>query len=96
MIVTTASIAATDGVDGGVSYSASKGGVLGMTLPLARDLAPWGLRCFYFPGSFATPLVEGMPDEYAEQMAATTPFLLGLVKDPSTPNCVPTSFRTPC
>ena len=71
VIVTTASIAATDGVDGGVSYSASKGGVLGMTLPLARDLAPWGIRAVSIsPGSFDTPLVEGMPDEYAEQMAA--------------------------
>ncbi len=75
VIVTTASIAATDGVDGGVSYSASKGGVLGMTLPLARDLAPWGIRAVSIsPGSFDTPLVEGMPDAYAEQMAATTPF----------------------
>ena len=75
VIVTTASIAATDGVDGGVSYSASKGGVLGMTLPLARDLAPWGIRVVSIsPGSFDTPLVEGMPDEYAKQMAATTPF----------------------
>ena len=75
VIVTTASIAATDGVDGGVSYSASKGGVLGMTLPLARDLAPWGIRVVSIsPGSFDTPLVEGMPDEYAQQMAATTPF----------------------
>ena len=53
-------------------------------------------RCFYFPRIVRTRLVEGMPDEYAEQMAATTPFLLDLVKDPSTPTCVPTSFRTPC
>lgn len=75
VLVTTASIAATDGVDGGVAYSASKGGVRAMTLPLARDLAPWGIRAVSIsPGSFATPLVAGMPREYADQMAATTPF----------------------
>lgn len=75
VIVTTASIAATDGVDGGVAYSASKGGVRAMTLPLARDLAPWGIRAVSIsPGSFDTPLVAGMPREYADQMAAATPF----------------------
>ncbi len=75
VIVTTASIAATDGVDGGVAYSASKGGVRAMTLPLARDLAPFGIRTVSIsPGSFATPMVEGMKDEFAEQMAAETPF----------------------
>ena len=75
VIITTASIAATDGVDGGVAYSASKGGVRAMTLPLARDLAPWGIRAVSIsPGSFDTPLVAGMPQAYIEQMAATTPF----------------------
>lgn len=75
VIVTTASIAATDGVDGGVAYSASKGGVRAMTLPLARDLAPWGIRTVSIsPGSFDTPLVAGMPQEYSDQMAAATPF----------------------
>lgn len=75
VIVTTASIAATDGVDGGVAYSASKGGVRAMTLPLARDLAPWGIRAVSIsPGSFDTPLVAGMPADYADQMAAATPF----------------------
>jgi NAD(P)-dependent dehydrogenase (short-subunit alcohol dehydrogenase family) len=75
VVVTTASIAATDGVDGGVAYSASKGGVAAMTLPLARDLAPWGIRAVSIsPGSFDTPLVSGMPRRYADQMAAATPF----------------------
>lgn len=75
VIVLTASIAATDGVDGGVAYSASKGGVAAMVLPLARDLAPWGVRAVSIsPGSFETPMVSGMPRDYAEQMAATTPF----------------------
>lgn len=75
VVIMTASIAATDGVDGGVAYSASKGGVRAMTLPLARDLAPWAIRAVSIsPGSFDTPLVAGMPQEYAEQMAAETPF----------------------
>jgi len=75
VVVTTASIAATDGVDGGVAYSASKGGVAAMTLPLARDLAPWGIRAVSIsPGSFDTPLVATMPASYAEQLAASTPF----------------------
>jgi NAD(P)-dependent dehydrogenase (short-subunit alcohol dehydrogenase family) len=75
VIVTTASIAATDGVDGGVAYSASKGGVRGMTLPLARDLAPWGIRAVSIsPGSFDTPMVADIPHEFTDQMAATTPF----------------------
>lgn len=75
VIITTASIAATDGVDGGVAYAAAKGGVRAMTLPLARDLAPWAIRAVSIsPGSFDTPLVGGMPEEYADQMAATTPF----------------------
>ena len=75
VIVTTASLAASDGVDGGTAYSASKGGVRAMTLPLARDLAPWGIRAVSIsPGSFDTPLVAGMPQAYADQMAATTPF----------------------
>ncbi|MEM8903635.1 MAG: SDR family NAD(P)-dependent oxidoreductase [Actinomycetota bacterium] len=75
VLIMTASIAATDGVDGGVAYSASKGGVRAMTLPLARDLAPWSIRAVSIsPGSFDTPLVAGMPAEYAEAMSAQTPF----------------------
>ncbi len=75
VLVMTASIAATDGVDGGVAYSASKGGVAAMTLPLARDLAPYAIRAVSIsPGSFDTPLVAGMPQSYMDSMAATTPF----------------------
>ncbi|MEM9606048.1 MAG: SDR family NAD(P)-dependent oxidoreductase [Actinomycetota bacterium] len=75
VVVMTASIAATDGIDGGVAYSASKGGVRAMALPLARDLASWGIRAVSIsPGSFDTPLVAGMPPEYAEQMGNETPF----------------------
>lgn len=75
VLVLTASIAATDGVDGGVAYSASKGGVAAMVLPLARDLAAFGIRTVSIsPGSFDTPMVAGVPEDYAAQMAAATPF----------------------
>ena len=75
VMITTSSIAAFDGVDGGVAYSASKGGVVGMTLPMARDLAPQAIRVVSIaPGSFDTPLVEGMPAEFGDAMAAATPF----------------------
>lgn len=75
VIVTTASIAAFDGVDGGVAYSASKAGVAGMTLPLARDLAPHAVRVVSIaPGSFATPMTDGMPDPFRGQLEGETPF----------------------
>ncbi len=75
VIVTTSSIAAYDGVNGGVAYSASKAGVAGMTLPLARDLAPHNIRAVSIaPGSFETPLVAGMPDAFRAQLSSETPF----------------------
>ncbi len=75
VIVTTSSIAAFDGVTGGAAYSASKAGVAGMTLPLARDLGPHGVRVVSIaPGSFATPMVQLMPERFSAQLAAETPF----------------------
>lgn len=75
VIVTTSSIAAFDGVDGGVAYSASKGGVAAMALPLARDLGGWGIRVVdVAPGSVDTPLVKGVPEAYRQAMEAATPF----------------------
>lgn len=75
VIVTTASVAAFDGVDGGAAYSASKAGVAGMTLPIARDLGRYGVRIVSIaPGSFDTPMAAGMPADYIDQMAQTTPF----------------------
>jgi 3-hydroxyacyl-CoA dehydrogenase / 3-hydroxy-2-methylbutyryl-CoA dehydrogenase len=62
--VTTASIAAFDGQIGQLAYSASKGGIVGMTLPAARDLASSGIRvCTIAPGLFDTPLLAGLPEE---------------------------------
>jgi NAD(P)-dependent dehydrogenase (short-subunit alcohol dehydrogenase family) len=73
--VNTASIAAYDGQVGQVAYSASKGGVVGMTLPAARDLASAGVRVVTIaPGLFDTPLLMGLPPEARESLAASIPF----------------------
>jgi len=73
-IVNTASIAAFEGQIGQVSYSASKGGIVGMTLPLARDLAPNGVRvCTIAPGLMDTPLLNSAPDNVKQSLAASVP-----------------------
>jgi NAD(P)-dependent dehydrogenase (short-subunit alcohol dehydrogenase family) len=75
VIVNTASIAAFDGQIGQAAYSASKGGVVGMTLPIARDLAASGIRvCTIAPGIFATPMMMGAPEPVRAALAATVPF----------------------
>jgi len=74
-MVFTASVAAFDGQIGQQSYSASKGGVVGMTLPMARDLAQHGIRvCTVAPGLFATPLMNELPQAAQESLAASIPF----------------------
>ena len=74
VIVTTASIAAFDGQIGQLAYSASKGGVVGMTLPAARDLAGNGIRvCTIAPGLFDTPLLAGLPQEARDALGAQVP-----------------------
>lgn len=71
-IVNTASVAAQDGQMGQAAYSASKGGVVGMTLPIARDLASEGIRVnTILPGLFNTPLLGGLPDKIKGALAAT-------------------------
>src|SRR4029450_1013600 len=73
--VNTASIAAFDGQIGQVAYSASKGGIVGLTLPAARDLAGRGVRVVTIaPGTFDTPLLGALPEEAREQLGAATPF----------------------
>jgi 3-hydroxyacyl-CoA dehydrogenase/3-hydroxy-2-methylbutyryl-CoA dehydrogenase len=73
--VNTASIAAYDGQIGQIAYAASKGGVVAMTLPAARDLAASGIRvCAIAPGLFDTPLLAGLPPEARAQLAAAIPF----------------------
>ena len=71
----TASIAAFDGQVGQQAYSASKGGLVGMTLPMARDLAQHGIRvCTIAPGLFATPLLKSLPEPVQQSLAASIPF----------------------
>jgi len=75
VIVNTASVAAFDGQIGQAAYSASKGGIVGMTLPIARDLSPVGIRvCTIAPGIFDTPLLGLLPDEARAALASGVPF----------------------
>ncbi|MFD2638822.1 3-hydroxyacyl-CoA dehydrogenase [Piscibacillus salipiscarius] len=75
IIVNTASVAAYEGQIGQAAYSASKGGIVGMTLPIARDLSPYGIRVMTIaPGLFDTPLFESLPDKAREALGAMIPF----------------------
>ena len=75
VVVNTASVAAFDGQVGQQAYAASKGGVVGMTLPMARDLAQFGIRCCTIaPGLFATPLMNELPEAVQQSLAASIPF----------------------
>jgi NAD(P)-dependent dehydrogenase (short-subunit alcohol dehydrogenase family) len=75
VIVNTASVAAFDGQIGQAAYSASKGGVVAMTLPLARELARYGIRVMAIaPGIFSTPLLAGLPEAAQQSLAQQVPF----------------------
>jgi NAD(P)-dependent dehydrogenase (short-subunit alcohol dehydrogenase family) len=75
VIVLTASVAAYDGQIGQAAYSASKGGVVGLTLPAARELARYGVRVVAIaPGVFATPMLAGLPHAAQDSLAANVPF----------------------
>ncbi len=75
VIVNTASVAAYEGQIGQVAYAASKGGIVGMTLPMARDLADKGIRvCSVAPGLFLTPLLESLPEDVQASLGAQVPF----------------------
>ena len=75
VLISTASVAAYDGQMGQAAYSASKGGLVGMTLPIARDLARNGIRNMTIaPGIFGTPMLFGMPQEVQDSLAAGVPF----------------------
>jgi len=75
VMISTASVAAYDGQIGQAAYSASKGGIVGMTLPIARDLARSGIRNMTIaPGIFGTPMLFGMPQEVQDSLAAAVPF----------------------
>ncbi len=74
VIINTASVAAFDGQKGQAAYAASKGGIVGMTLPMARDLASSGVRVMTIaPGIFKTPMLAGLPDDVQASLAADVP-----------------------
>ncbi|PVE24504.1 3-hydroxyacyl-CoA dehydrogenase [Microvirga sp. KLBC 81] len=75
VVVNTSSVAAQDGQIGQAAYSASKGGVLALTLPVARDLSGFGIRVMtVMPGLFHTPLFEGIAEDYRKALEANVPF----------------------
>ncbi|MSQ56275.1 MAG: 3-hydroxyacyl-CoA dehydrogenase [Limnohabitans sp.] len=75
VMISTASVAAYDGQIGQAAYAASKGGIVGMTLPIARDLARHGIRNMTIaPGIFGTPMLFGMPQDVQDALAANVPF----------------------
>jgi NAD(P)-dependent dehydrogenase (short-subunit alcohol dehydrogenase family) len=75
VLISTASVAAYDGQMGQAAYSASKGGVVGMTLPIARDLSRNGIRvCTIAPGIFETPLLAALPKDAQESLGKQVPF----------------------
>jgi NAD(P)-dependent dehydrogenase (short-subunit alcohol dehydrogenase family) len=75
VVINTASIAAFDGQIGQAAYAASKGGVVGLTLPVARDLAPLAIRVVTIaPGIFWTPMMAGLPQEVRDSLGKQVPF----------------------
>lgn len=75
VIISTASVAAFDGQIGQAAYSASKAGIAGMTLPIAREFARIGVRVMAIaPGIFHTPMVDGMPEHIQDALSASIPF----------------------
>ena len=75
VIINTASVAAYDGQMGQAAYSASKGGIVGMTLPIARDLARYGIRVMTIaPGIFETPMLAGLPEKARQSLGEQVPF----------------------
>jgi NAD(P)-dependent dehydrogenase (short-subunit alcohol dehydrogenase family) len=75
VVICTASVAAYDGQIGQSAYSASKGGIVGMTLPIARELSQFGIRVMTIaPGLFLTPLLASLPQEAQDSLAAAIPF----------------------
>ncbi len=75
VVINTASVAAFDGQIGQAAYSASKGGIVAMTLPIARELAQFGIRVMTIaPGLFMTPLLAGLPQEAQDSLASSIPF----------------------
>jgi NAD(P)-dependent dehydrogenase (short-subunit alcohol dehydrogenase family) len=97
VMISTASVAAYDGQMGQAAYSASKGGIVGMTLPIARDLARNGIRNMTIaPGIFGTPMLFGMPQEVQDAWPPACPSPRGWAHRKTTPNWSNTSLKTTC
>ncbi len=95
-IVMTASVAAFDGQIGQVAYSASKGGVVGMTLPMARELAAFGIRVVTLaPGLFLTPMMAALPAEAQESLGRQVPFPPRLGRPPEYASLVREIIQNP-
>ena len=97
MIINTASVAAFDGQIGQASYSASKGGIVALTLPLARDLAGLGIRVMTIaPGLFDTPLLAALPEDVKASLGSMVPFPNGWAGRRSMRNWPGRSSRIRC
>src|SRR3954454_2731683 len=97
VIVNTASVAAYDGQIGQIAYSASKGGIVAMTLPAARDLSRAAIRvCTIAPGIFETPLLGGLSEETRASLAASIPHPQRLGRPEEYADLACTSSRTRC
>ncbi len=97
VIINTASVAAFEGQVGQAAYSASKGGVHGMTLPIARDLAPSAIRvCTIAPGIFWTPMLAGLPEDAQASLGKQVPFPSRLGKPRNMPRLQQRSSPTRC
>lgn len=96
IIVNTASVAAFDGQIGQAAYSASKGGIVSMALPIARELARFGVRVNTIaPGIFLTPLLQGMPEEIQQSLGASIPYPSRLGKPEEFANLVRFAIENP-
>jgi NAD(P)-dependent dehydrogenase (short-subunit alcohol dehydrogenase family) len=96
LLIHTSSVAAFEGQIGQAAYSATKAAVAGMTLPIARELARFGIRCVAIaPGIFHTPMMDGMPQEVQDSLAAQVPFPARLGKPEEFAQLVASVFEIP-
>ena len=96
LLIHTSSVAAFEGQIGQVAYSATKAAVAGMTLPIARELARFGIRCVSIaPGIFRTPMMDGMPQDVQDSLGAQVPFPARLGKPEEFANLVAAVFEIP-
>jgi NAD(P)-dependent dehydrogenase (short-subunit alcohol dehydrogenase family) len=96
LLIHTSSVAASEGQIGQAAYSATKAGVAGMTLPIARELARFGIRCVAIaPGIFHTPMMDGMPKDVQDSLAAQVPFPARLGRPEEFAQLVASVFEIP-